>query len=730
MDLKLCCDEIVQQDSIKHLYQTTFSLLRRYFPAEQAYWLDPERDWQLQACATLATDSCQMRLTAPLEGECVSDACTSAQAKEEVYDWQAWLAPFTTQFSYQHSLHLTTHQGQHYLLLALPQALQANLMIVLKLSEPVSLNEAMQSTAHICLLQISRQLQKLEFTRHSRQQLSLKHSLESEIIEHIYQNHYLLSFTQKLHKSIMELAQIKQLDCLYKGVVETSQAQFELDRVSLYLYQDSSKKVTPSYGGNLQGEVQPLLAQGTCLTDYPWVEQLLNQGQVFDLTETVPLQSANGKQVLGWRLTLLLMDQDTCIGWLQIDNAIRHSPLLKHQKRVLGVFSSSVAQLINAMQQEQDFNVLYEINQALAKQSSLDKLCQKSIELGRQFLHLDRAALLLVDPTQRFVIGTWGTNQEGQVVAEHNFKESITSVPSYHRGMSQQDYFEVNQQQTLHYNQTPVGKGSHGVFSLWDEQKILGFLVVDNLFSQAPFTEHQIDVLKVFAQNIAQIMATKRAEFALQQLNAELELRVQRRTRALEQKQQDLALLNKELAKVSATDALTQIANRYHFDKIYRKELSRAIRQHRSVAIIMIDIDFFKQFNDIYGHIRGDECLYQVAQCLNDCAQRGSDLVARYGGEEFIILLSDCQLQNVLELAHKIKREVTKLGICHEYEQAYGQLTISAGFVLRQPHLKTLADDLIDMADQALYQAKRRGRNTIVNFDEGIANKNPALLPD
>ncbi|RJG40117.1 sensor domain-containing diguanylate cyclase [Motilimonas pumila] len=728
MDLKLCCDEIVQQDSIKHLYQATFSLLRRYFPAVHAYWFSPVGDWQVKACAELTSDSCKLSKVSEPEATLLCHRTSSGEAAFN--ELRAWLQPLASQFSYERSMVTACHNQQDYLVLALPQAVEAHLMLVLKLSEPVLLNDAMQSTAHVCLLQISRQQQKLEFSHHSHQQLSLKHNLESEVIEHIYQNHYLLSFTQKLHKSIMDLSQIKHLDSLYRGVVETSQSQFELDRVALYLYQDSSKKVMPSYGGNVQGQVEPLPDDGLSLADYPWVEKLLQQGQVFDLTETVPLQSPDGKQVMGWRLTLLLMDKDTCIGWLQIDNSIRHNPLLKHQKRVLGVFSSSVAQLLNAMQQEQDFNVLYEINQALAKQSSLDNVCKKSIELGRAFLHLDRAALLLVDPTQCYVVGTWGTNQQGQVVAEHGFKEAIESVPSYHRGMVEHDYFEVNHGCTLHYNQDPVGNGSHGVFSLWDEQKILGFLVVDNLFSQAPFTAHQVDVIKVFCQNIAQIMATRRAEFALKQLNEELELRVQRRTQALEQKQQDLALLNKELAKVSATDALTQIANRYHFDKVYRKELSRAIRQHRSVAIIMIDIDYFKQFNDIYGHIRGDECLYQVAQCLNDCAQRGSDLVARYGGEEFIILLSDCRLQNILELTHKIKREIAKLGICHEYEQANSQLTISAGFVLRQPHLKTMADDLIDMADQALYQAKRRGRNIIVNYDDGVANKNPALLPD
>lgn len=162
------------------------------------------------------------------------------------------------------------------------------------------------------------------------------------------------------------------------------------------------------------------------------------------------------------------------------------------------------------------------------------------------------------------------------------------------------------------------------------------------------------------------------------------------------------------LAKLSWTDGLTQIANRRRFDVELDEEWRRARRQAAPLSLAMVDIDHFKGFNDVYGHGKGDECLQRVAGGLVGTVRRAGDLVARYGGEEFAVLLPNTAVPEVSAVGDRIRESVEALQITHP---SLTLLTVSVGVASIVPSDGISPADLIAAADQALYRAKREGRN-------------------
>jgi len=175
-----------------------------------------------------------------------------------------------------------------------------------------------------------------------------------------------------------------------------------------------------------------------------------------------------------------------------------------------------------------------------------------------------------------------------------------------------------------------------------------------------------------------------------------------------------LGTLNQTLEKLATLDGLTGLANRRKFDTSLSVEFNRATRYATSLALIMIDVDQFKQYNDIYGHPAGDACLRAISQTTQDLAQnRPDNLVARYGGEELVVLLPDTDLANALLMAEEIRLAIEQLGIEHSGDPT-GVVTISVGVEARIPvRGVNTADQLVEAADKALYAAKSAGRNRV-----------------
>lgn len=181
------------------------------------------------------------------------------------------------------------------------------------------------------------------------------------------------------------------------------------------------------------------------------------------------------------------------------------------------------------------------------------------------------------------------------------------------------------------------------------------------------------------------------------------------------QKQSDeLKRMNKKLEELSQTDSLTGVFNRFMFDKTVKAEWNRCKRQFIPLSLIMIDIDFFKAFNDNYGHQLGDDCIRQVAGVLLAHTKRSSDIVSRYGGEEFAIILPYMEKENALTLAEQIREMVEELAIPHEDSSISEYVTISLGVNTVIPSNGSSIEEFIRTTDKALYKAKKRRNNIIV----------------
>ena len=173
----------------------------------------------------------------------------------------------------------------------------------------------------------------------------------------------------------------------------------------------------------------------------------------------------------------------------------------------------------------------------------------------------------------------------------------------------------------------------------------------------------------------------------------------------------NLKIKNDMLEKLSMYDGLTNIRNRRFFDETFEKTFNEIKRDKKSLAVLMIDIDFFKPYNDNYGHGQGDETLRKVAKALEKTIKRASDFVARYGGEEFVILLKDINKDGVEAVANNLLNAVRELKITHEFSKIENYVTVSIGASFYNSNSDITKLELLLKADETLYNVKNSGRN-------------------
>lgn len=177
---------------------------------------------------------------------------------------------------------------------------------------------------------------------------------------------------------------------------------------------------------------------------------------------------------------------------------------------------------------------------------------------------------------------------------------------------------------------------------------------------------------------------------------------------------EDLKNANLKLQQIAITDELTQISNRRFFNQYFESQWKSAVREHTQLSLILGDIDYFKKYNDFYGHQKGDECLYRVAQTLKNQLKRPEDFIARYGGEEFIIVLPKTPLEGARHIADSLIDGIRTMAIPHEKSDVETVVTLSLGVVSVFPSSNVRPETLTKIADDALYEAKNQGRNRAV----------------
>jgi diguanylate cyclase (GGDEF)-like protein/PAS domain S-box-containing protein len=251
-----------------------------------------------------------------------------------------------------------------------------------------------------------------------------------------------------------------------------------------------------------------------------------------------------------------------------------------------------------------------------------------------------------------------------------------------------EEYFLPRNYQSITPNFTLPSAEKPGL-QLW------GFLIAHQCSSTREWQQFEVDLLQQLADQLA---------IAIQQL----------------QLYQKLKLANKKLQKLADLDGLTQVPNRRKFDNYINQEWRRMLREKMPLSLILCDVDFFKLYNDTYGHQAGDECLKKVAQSMQNTIKRPGDLVARYGGEEFAIILPNTPMSGAFHIAEEIRAKIVCLHLDHEKSKVSDRVTVSLGVTSLIPEPEFTPEMLIATADLALYRAKEQGRNCVVFLNSPI----------
>lgn len=189
-----------------------------------------------------------------------------------------------------------------------------------------------------------------------------------------------------------------------------------------------------------------------------------------------------------------------------------------------------------------------------------------------------------------------------------------------------------------------------------------------------------------------------------------------------------LQLANRELERLATEDGLTKLANRRRFDEYLEREWLRQTRNKKLISLILFDVDFFKNYNDLYGHQAGDLCLMTVAESIRKKIRRPGDLGARYGGEEFVVVIPETDSTGAWHVAENIRQELVSRQITHGRSTVAPYVTISCGLATIMPSVDIEPKVLIEMADKALYRAKQAGRNRTIIYD-AQAFEQPVVCP-
>lgn len=519
---------------------------------------------------------------------------------------------------------------------------------------------------------------------------------------------------QLLQTISLELGSCQSLDQLYLTAVESLRDRLGFDRTALFLIDRVHLKLHPTYGtdvdGNTSREQQQLYHIDNMRQQF--IDRTFHSQDTFALIEDTDLYSDGQKVGQGWNAVLILRDGTEPHAWVAIDNLITQQALSAFDHELLNAFGSMLSQVLARKQEEHNLKTLRQSMLEMSPLNSVLAICKKAVELAKQELDLDRVAIFLMNPESNTLTGTYGTDIEGNIV-----DETWYHTPSEYKGlikaaMERPDQLVVEEKIELFHNDKQVGYGWNVATQLRSNGRTIGIIFADNLINGHALNSHTQHLFSLFSANVAEIIAKKQAQMALHKLNVELEAAVAARTLELEQANSELAQSNLKLEQLTHTDSLTEVPNRRFLDLHLPKNIQQAFSRQISVAMVMLDIDDFKAYNDYYGHLQGDECLKQVAQQLAQHFRRSSDLLARFGGEEFALLLIGLDKQDAIDSVTQIIHSIAQQTIPH-LGCSKGYLSISAGISWHDGTDIKSPDELIDLADTALYQAKQKGKNQL-----------------
>ncbi len=389
---------------------------------------------------------------------------------------------------------------------------------------------------------------------------------------------------------------------------------------------------------------------------------------------------------------------DGNLTWISINSQPLFHPNPPEPYAVVASFTNITArkQVEETLKQQvEGERIIYTITQRIRQSLDLDEILQTTVAEVRQFLQTDRV-----------MIYRFNSDWSGLVV-----KESVSPGTKAILKMEITDsYFVENHGQYYQQNTIKATPDIYTAgltpchFELLEKLQVRAKLVVPIILQ----TQGLWGIL--IAHDCTKPREWQNLEIELmQQLAIQLAIAIHQ-----SELHQQLQLANQQLQNLAMVDQLTQIANRRCFDEILHQEWHRLVREKRPLSLLLCDIDYFKQYNDTYGHSQGDICLQQVAQALQQGVQRSIDLVARYGGEEFVVILPHTDQEGALQVAKKIQDVLEQFNLPHRRSAVADRVTMSIGICTLIPTVKRFPLDLINAADHSLYQAKTQGRNRAV----------------
>lgn len=366
-------------------------------------------------------------------------------------------------------------------------------------------------------------------------------------------------------------------------------------------------------------------------------------------------------------------------------------------------------------QQEVLLNFITEIRGSL----DLNTLFKTTVKEVRRVLRADRVGIFQFDSDSHYC--------SGEFVAENVLPEYDSSIAIRVQdkcfGEQYATYYEKGRMQVLSdiYNanlsecHTSVLEQfqikAQIILPLTQRSSLWGLLCIHQCRSPRDWTPSEIRFVRQLA-----------AQFTVALEQASMLAQISNQSKHLAQTVQSLETANAQLERLNNLDALTQVANRRHFDSRLEQEWARLKRTQKPLCLIMIDVDHFKLFNDEFGHLAGDRCLQQIAQTMQDVIQRPGDELCRYGGEEFAVILPETDQQGALHIAQEIQRVIQELDIAAPKTSPASTpyVTVSLGIAIQIPKFDSTSYNLVDQADEALYTAKRKGRNICVVYMDEI----------
>lgn len=360
------------------------------------------------------------------------------------------------------------------------------------------------------------------------------------------------------------------------------------------------------------------------------------------------------------------------------------------------------AALIRLTQRER---IIGEMAQQIRQLLDLDSILEKTVTTVRQFLETDRVVIVQCNDTLSGQVIKESCGEHCTSLMEWTLRDPWVLEEKYRefyrsgRGLAVDDVYtqrlRADQLQFLDFFQIRAAI----IVPLLQENQLWGLLIAHQCRHPRSWETADVRLLQNLATQVG---------IAIQQATLH----------------QRLTVANEQLKRMVFLDGLTQVANRRRFEQYLVQEWQRLRRNGRPLSLIMCDIDYFKPFNDIYGHQVGDSCLRGIARLLSRSVRRPADLVARYGGEEFAIILPDTNLPGAETVAMDIRNAVRRRSIPHEGSQIEKFVTLSLGVATCIPNKQMEPSALIKHADDALYQAKREGRDRVVVYPwPGMASR-------